>query len=103
VPLLWQLSEEAQASAVGVLQLEAGKASAVAPIAEVRGEAMRAYDIVTLLLLHALVRADLLECRSYPLEIGALGDGEPLEVTPQAVKAELDGAETYPIAPAIDA
>ena len=39
---------------------------------------------------------------SHPLEIGALGDGEVLEVAAQAVEAKLDGAEAHPVAAAID-
>jgi hypothetical protein len=38
-----------------------------------------------------------------PLEIGAFGDGEALEVAAQAVEAEFDGAEPDPVAAAIDA
>jgi hypothetical protein len=41
--------------------------------------------------------------RAYPIEIGALGDGEALEVTTQTVETELDGAEADPVATAIDA
>src|SRR5258708_40359659 len=40
---------------------------------------------------------------SHPLEIGALRDGEALEVAAQAVEAELDRAEAHPVAAAIDA
>ena len=40
---------------------------------------------------------------SHPLEIGALGDREAAQVAAQAVEAELDGAEAYPVASAIDA
>ena len=39
----------------------------------------------------------------HPLEIGALGDWEGLEVAAQAVEAEFDGAEPRPVAAAIDA
>jgi hypothetical protein len=38
-----------------------------------------------------------------PLEVGALGDWEALQVAAKAVEAELDGAEAYPVASAIDA
>ena len=41
--------------------------------------------------------------RSHPLEIGALGDRQTLEVAAQAVAAELDRAEAHPVAAAIDA
>ena len=40
---------------------------------------------------------------SHPLEIGALGDREALEVTAQAVEAELDRTQAHPVAAAIDA
>ena len=39
---------------------------------------------------------------SHPLEIGALGDREALQVAAQAVEAELDGTEAHPVAAAID-
>jgi hypothetical protein len=38
-----------------------------------------------------------------PLEIGALGDGEALQVAVQAIEAEFDGAEANPVAAAMDA
>jgi hypothetical protein len=40
---------------------------------------------------------------SHPLEIGALGDREAVEVAAQAVEAELDGAQADPVAAAINA
>src|SRR5215831_2835624 len=39
----------------------------------------------------------------HPLEICPFGDWQALQVAAQAVEAELDGAEAYPVAPAIDA
>jgi hypothetical protein len=42
------------------------------------------------------------DTKLHPLEIGALGDGEALEVAAQAVEAELDDIEARPVAAAID-
>src|SRR5438876_6374468 len=41
--------------------------------------------------------------RLNPLEIGAFGDGEGLEVAAKAVEAELDRTQAHPVAAAIDA
>jgi hypothetical protein len=38
-----------------------------------------------------------------PLEIGAFGDREALQIAAQAVKAEFDGSEAHPVAAAINA
>jgi hypothetical protein len=42
-------------------------------------------------------------CCSHPLEIGAFGDRQALEVAAQAVEAELDRTQAHPVAAAIDA
>src|ERR1700736_1533493 len=51
---------------------------------------------------HLLLRNGV-EARSYPLEVGALGHRQGLEVAAQAVEAELDGTQAHPGAAAIDA
>src|SRR5580704_15679106 len=61
-------------------------------------------DTVTVFMFRVLIwRHPTRSCRSDPLEIGAFGDGEALEVAAQAVEAELDRAEAHPVAAAIDA
>ena len=41
--------------------------------------------------------------RLHPLEVGALGDRQTLQVAAQAVEAELDRTQAHPIAAALDA
>src|SRR5436190_2489763 len=48
-------------------------------------------------------RAKCKRTASHPLEIGALGDRQALQIAAQAVEAQLDGAEAHPVASAIDA
>src|SRR6266850_8618767 len=50
-----------------------------------------------------VARHTVVNARSNPFEVGALGDREALEVAAQAVEAELDGAEAHPVATAVNA